>query len=287
MFGQMLLPSLAGEDEKTIEISFTGNDVGTGDSVYTIALTLPAGARSAVGSISTFTIEEDDNTAPVINLVATTIYETAVELDDGNARDFDSMTAYENRSITQSSQLFTILNPDDIADGPNSTTYTQVVVTLRGERESSLTWTLTNGEDTNFNAPVASATDDDLIYTYTPLSDITDITDVASLIGEIRIELNAAEFPGITDADGTRGIEVMLEVFEEQASGTDLVGSSTAQYTLQAENDPVQYIRPEDSEALTITGTLAGRDLAMTVVLEETATTTGYTGSLGFFTDGE
>ena len=97
---------LAGEDEKTIEISFTGNDVGTGDRVYEIALTLPAGARIADGSISTFTIEEDDNTAPAITLVATTIYETAVELDDDNVRDFDSMTAYENRSITQLSQLF-------------------------------------------------------------------------------------------------------------------------------------------------------------------------------------
>ena len=79
----------------------------------------------------------------------------------------------------------------------------------------------------------------------------------------------------------------MLEVFEAQSTGTDLVGRGFVDYTLQAENDPVQYIRPEDSEASTITGTLAGDNLAITVVLEEPATTTEYTGSLGFFTDGE
>ena len=283
---------LAGEDEKTIEISFTGNDVGTGDRVYEIALTLPAGARSAVGSISTFTIEEDDNTAPAITLVATTIYETAVELDDDNVRDFDSMTAYENRSITQLSQLFS--SPDtDITDGPNSTTYTKVVVMLSGEEESSRVWTLTNGGDANFGDPVVTTTpgddvtDGDLIYTYTPLSEITDITDIDSFIKGIEIQLKAAEFPGIDAADGTRTINVVLEVFEAQSTGTDLVGRGFVDYTLQAENDLVQYIRPEDSEASTITGTLAGDNLAITVVLEEPATTTEYTGSLGFFTDGE
>ena len=109
---------------------------------------------------------------------------------------------------------------------------------------------------------------------------ITDITDVTSLIGKIRIVLNASEFPGITDADGTRGIEVELNVFEEQASRTDLIGSSTAQYTLQAENDPVQYIRPVGSP-VNIEGSLggpadgSGSDLVITLVLEETATTTG------------
>ena len=88
-----------------------------------------------------------------------------------------------------------------------------------------------------------------------------------------------AEFPGITDADGTRGIEVELNVFEEQASGTDLIGSSTAQYTLQAQNDPVQYIRPTSSpvniEGSNWVGRLMGlaSDLVITLVLEETATT--------------
>ena len=269
-----VLTFVALEDEKMIFFSFNGNDVGTGDSVYTIALSLPAGARSAPNSISLFTVEEDDNIAPVINLADVIINESDVELDDGNRRDFDTLSEYNNRVMTQSSQLFTILNPDDIADDSNSTTYTQVVVTLIGERESSLTWTLTNDGDTNFGVPVATATrDDDLIYTYEPSGgEITDINDVASLIGKIRIQLNAAEFPGITDADGTRSIEVMLEVFEEQASGTDLIGSSTAQYTLQAENDLVQYIRPEGSP-VSIVGNLADGDLAMTLVLEETATT--------------
>ena len=281
-----VLTFVALEDEKMIFFSFNGNDVGTADSAYTIALSF---ARTAPDSTSIFTIEEDDNTAPVINLADVTINESDVELDDGNVRDFVSMTIYENRPITQSSQLFTISNPD-ITDGPNSTTYTKVVVTLIGERESSLTWTLTNGEDTNFGAPEATATpDDDLIYTYTPLGDITNITDVASLVGNIKIELNAAEFPGIAAANGTRDIDVVFEVFEAQASGTDLIGSSTAQYTLQAENDPVQYIRPVGSP-VNITGNLAGVDgdaLAMRLVLEETATTSPYTGSLGFFTDGE
>ena len=278
---------VAGDDEQTIEISFTGNDVGTGDSVYTFELLLPAGARSAVGSISIFTIEEDDNTAPVINLdtdpVTVTINESDVELDDGNARDFDSVTTYENRPMTQSSQLFTIPDPD-ITDGPNSTTYTKVVVTLIGEGENSNVWTLTNGGDTNFGAPEETTTID-LIYTYTPVSDITDITDVASLIGNIRIELNAAEFPGIAVANDTREINVSVAVFEAQAFGTDLIGSSTAQYTLQAENDPIQHIGPTGSP-VNIEGSLADGDLAMTLMFEEPATTTEYTGSLGFFTDG-
>ena len=117
------------ENEKMIFVSFTGDDVGTGDSEYEIALTLPAGARSAVGSINTFTVEEDDNAAPVINLAVTTINETAVELDDGNQRDFDDITTYESRPVTQSSQLFSISDPSNpvVTDGPNSTTYTRVV----------------------------------------------------------------------------------------------------------------------------------------------------------------
>ena len=80
----------------------------------------------------------------------------------------------------------------------------------------------------------------------------------------------------------------MLQVSEEQASGIDLVGSGTAQYTLRAENDPIQYIRPEvgGSPPVNIVGNLADSSLTMTVVLEETSTTTGYSGSLGFFTDG-
>ena len=278
-----VLTFVALEDEKMIFFSFNGNDVGTADSAYTIALSF---ARTAPDSTSIFTIEEDDNTAPVINLADVIINESDVELDDGNVRDFDDLNDYMTRPITQSSQLFTILNPDDIADGPNSTTYTKVVVTLIGERESSLTWTLTNGGDTNFGAPEATDTpDDDLIYTYTPLNDITNITDVASLFGNIKIELNAAEFPGIAAANGTRDIDVVFEVFEAQASGTDLIGSSTAQYTLQAENDPIQHIGPTGS-SVNIEGSLADGDLAMTLVLEETASTSPYTGSLGFFTDG-
>ena len=281
------------EDEQTIEISFTGNDDGTGDSVYTFELLLPGGARIADGSISIFTIEEDDNTAPVINLADVTINESDVELDDGNVRDFDDLNDYMTRGITQSSLLFSISDSVVTDDPATATTYTRVVVTLRGEGESNTAWTLTNGGDTNFGAPEETTPGKDLIYTYTPVPGrtITDIADVASLIGKIRIVLNASEFPGITDADGTRGIEVELNVFEEQASGTDLIGSSTAQYTLQAENDPVQYIRPEGSP-VSITGSLAGpadgsgSDLAMTLVLEETATTSSYAGSLGFFTDG-
>ena len=38
--------------------------------------------------ISIFTIEEDDNTAPVINLADVTINESEVELDDGNREGF-------------------------------------------------------------------------------------------------------------------------------------------------------------------------------------------------------
>ena len=178
---------------------------------------------------------------------------------------------------------------------PQPATYTRVVVTLRGEGESNTAWTLTNGGDTNFGAPEETTLGKDLIYTYTPVPGrtITDITDVASLIGKIRIVLNASEFPGITDADGTRGIEVVLNVFEEQASGTDLIGSGTAQYTLQAENDPIQYIRPEGSPVsidwhsrLALWLMDLALMLEMTLVLEETATTSPYTGSLGFFTDG-
>ena len=274
------------ENVQMIEISYTGNDVGTADSVYTFELSLPGGARIADGSISIFTIEEDDNTAPVINLADVTINESDVELDDGNVRDFDDLNDYMTRGITQSSLLFSISDSVVTDDPATAATYTRVVVTLIGEGESNTAWTLTNGGDTNFGAPEETTPGKDLIYTYTPVSDITEITDVASLIGKIKIELNAAEFPRITDADGRRDIEVMLEVFEAQASGTDLIGSNTAQYTLIAQNDPVQYIRPEDSEDLTITGTLAGDDLVMTLVLEEIATTTGYTGNLGLFTDG-
>ena len=275
------------ENVKTIEISYTGNDDGTGDSVYEIALSLPAGARIADGSISIFTIEEDDNTAPVINLADVTINESDVELDDGNVRDFDNINDYMTRGITQSSLLFSISDSVVTDDPATAATYTRVVVTLIGEGESNTAWTLTNGGDTNFGAPEETTPGKDLIYTYTPVSGrtITDITDVTSLIGKIRIVLNASEFPGITDADGTRGIEVVLNVFEEQASGTDLIGSGVAQYTLQAQNDPVQYIRPEGSP-VNIEGSLADRNLAMTLVLEETATTSPYTGSLGFFTDG-
>ena len=279
------------EDEKMIFFSFNGNDAGTADSVYTIALSLPAGARSGPDYI--FTIEEDDNTAPVINLADVTINESDVELDDGNVRDFDDLNDYMTRGITQSSLLFSISDSVVTDDPATAATYTRVVVTLIGEGESNTAWTLTNGGDTNFGAPEETTPGKDLIYTYTPVPGrtITDLTDVASLIGKIRIVLNASEFPGITDADGTRGIEVVLEVFEEQASGTDLIGSGTAQYTLQAENDPVQYIRPTSSP-VNIEGSLggpadgSGSDLVITLVLEETATTTGYTGSLGFFTDG-
>ena len=41
-----------------------------------------------------FTIEEDDNTAPVINLADVTINESDVEFDDGNVRDFDDLNDY-------------------------------------------------------------------------------------------------------------------------------------------------------------------------------------------------
>ena len=189
--------------------------------------------------------------------------------------------------------MFSISDSVVTDDPATATTYTRVVVTLIGEGESNTAWTLTNGGDTNFGAPEETTPGKDLIYTYTPVPGrtITDITDVTSLIGKIRIVLNASEFPGITDADGTRGIEVELNVFEEQASGTDLIGSSTAQYTLQAQNDPVQYIRPTSSP-VNIEGSLggpadgSGSDLVITLVLEETATTSLYTGSLGFFTDG-
>ena len=281
------------EDEKMIFFSFNGNDVGTTDSVYTFELLLPGGARIADGSISIFTIEEDDNTAPVINLADVTINESDVELDDGNRRDFDDLNDYMTRGITQSSLLFSISDSVVTDDPATAATYTRVVVTLIGEGESNTAWTLTNGGDTNFGAPEETTPGKDLIYTYTPVPGrtITDITDVASLIGKIRIVLNASEFPGITDADGTRGIEVELNVFEEQASGTDLIGSGTAEYTLQAENDPVQYIRPVGSP-VNIEGSLggpadgSGSDLVITLVLEETATTSPYTGSLGFFTDG-
>ena len=141
------------EDEQTIGISYTGNDDGTGDSVYTFELLLPAGARIADGSISIFTIEEDDNTAPVINLADVTINESDVELDDGNVRDFDDLNDYMTRGITQSSLLFSISDSVVTDDPATATTYTRVVVTLIGEGESNTAWTLTNGGDTNFGAP--------------------------------------------------------------------------------------------------------------------------------------
>ena len=111
-------------------------------------------------------------------------------------------------------------------------------VTLIGEGENSNVWTLTNGGDDNFSAP-EETTGTNLIYTYTPVTGrtITNLADVTSLIGKIRIELNASEFPGITDADGTRDIEVMLSVSEERVPGVpgdELIGSNTAQYTLQS-----------------------------------------------------
>ena len=69
---------------------------------------LPGGARIADGSINIFTIEEDDNTAPVINLADVTINESDVEFDDGNVRDFDDLNDYMTRGITQSSLLFSV-----------------------------------------------------------------------------------------------------------------------------------------------------------------------------------
>ena len=45
-----------------------------------------------------------------------------MELDDENVRDFDNLNDYmTNRVITQSSQLFTILDPD-ITDDPTNIT---------------------------------------------------------------------------------------------------------------------------------------------------------------------
>ena len=101
-----------GEDEQTIIFTFTGNDLPNpdGNHVYTISIeptAIPGGGSQQI----TFTIEDDDEAPPVIDFgpivggTGTTIYETAVEYDDGNVRDFANIAAYRSRTISQNSTL--------------------------------------------------------------------------------------------------------------------------------------------------------------------------------------
>ena len=109
---------------------------------------------------------------------------------------------------------------------------------------------------------------------------ITDIREIDSLVKGIQIRLlNTPEFPGIT-ANNSRDITVGLSVTEQ---GEPDPGTGTAVYALQAENDPVQYIRPVGSP-VNITGMLADGDLAITLNVDEG--TGPHADSSGFFTDG-
>ena len=226
----------ATENSKTIDITFTGNDIANDNHVYTISIA-PTAIPGGGSQLITFTIEDDDRALTLLPLDGRDIAERVIENDDGGEQELfvgvypDATPADE--IITAMGGIETEFRITEIV--LNITSITDVVVKMPGDRFG-------------FTIPPLNVNP----FTFDGGAGVA-IEDAENFLESLRFGINNDEpTGGPNDLDVNLELTITYDDITITPSDSDGDDTETTVRTITEENDPVNVVGLDDGDEFTV-----------------------------------